>query len=504
MNESHLRNVIEAALLAAGKPLQPAELVDLFDEGARPQVQDIQAALAALTAEYSNRGIEIKETAAGFRIQVRREMANEISRLWPERPARYSRALLETLALIAYRQPITRAEIEAVRGVAVNPNILKTVIERNWVRVVGHRDVPGRPELLGTTRDFLDYFGLKSLDELPPLAELKVIGDIKVQFDLPDPGPVPLASDANDAAAGADTAARVEGDAVDGAAVAEVVAAADGAAVGEVVATVDGAVVAEVVAVVDGAAVPEVVAVMDGAAVAEVAAAVDGATVAEVGDAVDGATVAEVGDAVDGATVAEVGDAVDGAIVAEVGDAVDGAIVAEVVAAVAEVTDMGAGDAEAGAENAGATTAEVSGAAADAALDVVSRATEAVDTPAGIADGAAPVADTAVEVTEPAVGVAKMSAEVADPVTGVVDSDGEAVGRAAEVADTGQSAGDHKKPTVTRRGAPDSALHEAEEFAASIDAELAAGDDDGSDDDELTAAGPGSSELVAGPRDIDD
>ena len=480
MNESHLRNVIEAALLAAGKPLQPAELVDLFDEGARPQVQDIQAALAALTAEYSNRGIEIKETAAGFRIQVRREMANEISRLWPERPARYSRALLETLALIAYRQPITRAEIEAVRGVAVNPNILKTVIERNWVRVVGHRDVPGRPELLGTTRDFLDYFGLKSLDELPPLAELKVIGDIKVQFDLPDPGPVPLASDANDAAAGADTAARVEGDAVDGAAVAEVVAAADGAAVGEVVATVDGAVVAEVVAVVDGAAVPEVVAVMDGAAVAEVAAAVDGATVAEVGDAVDGATVAEVG------------------------DAVDGAIVAEVVAAVAEVTDMGAGDAEAGAENAGATTAEVSGAAADAALDVVSRATEAVDTPAGIADGAAPVADTAVEVTEPAVGVAKMSAEVADPVTGVVDSDGEAVGRAAEVADTGQSAGDHKKPTVTRRGAPDSALHEAEEFAASIDAELAAGDDDGSDDDELTAAGPGSSELVAGPRDIDD
>ena len=189
MNESHIRNVIEAALLAAGKPLHPADLVELFDEGARPQVQDIQAALAALMAEYSNRGIEIKETAAGFRIQVRREMANEISRLWPERPARYSRALLETLALIAYRQPITRAEIEAVRGVAVNPNILKTVIERNWVRVVGHRDVPGRPELLGTTRDFLDYFGLRNLDELPPLAELKVIGDIKVQFDLPDPGP---------------------------------------------------------------------------------------------------------------------------------------------------------------------------------------------------------------------------------------------------------------------------------------------------------------------------
>src|ERR1700761_6196345 len=194
MNESHLRNVIEAALLAAGKPLQPPELVDLFDEGARPQLQDVMGALEALAAEYAGRGIELKETASGFRIQVRRELANEISRLWPERPAKYSRALLETLALIAYRQPITRAEIEAVRGVAVNPNIIKTVIERNWVRVVGNRDVPGRPELLGTTRDFLDYFGLRSLDELPPLAEIKTLGDIKVQFDLPDPGPLGLPS----------------------------------------------------------------------------------------------------------------------------------------------------------------------------------------------------------------------------------------------------------------------------------------------------------------------
>jgi segregation and condensation protein B len=118
------------------------------------------------------------------RIPVRRELAGEISRLWPERPARYSRALLETLALIAYRQPITRGEIEAVRGVAVNPNIVKTLLERNWVRVVGTRDVPGRPELLGTTRDFLDYFGLKSLDELPPLSELKAVGDINLQLDL--------------------------------------------------------------------------------------------------------------------------------------------------------------------------------------------------------------------------------------------------------------------------------------------------------------------------------
>ena len=184
MNEHYLRNVIEAALLAAGRPVQPAELIQLLDEIARPTAEQVRAAIDALAAEYAGRGIELKETAGGLRIQVRRELAGEISRLWPERPARYSRALLETLALIAYRQPITRGEIEGVRGVAVNPNIIKTLLERNWVRVVGTRDVPGRPELLGTTRDFLDYFGLKSLDELPPLAELKAVGDINLQLDL--------------------------------------------------------------------------------------------------------------------------------------------------------------------------------------------------------------------------------------------------------------------------------------------------------------------------------
>jgi segregation and condensation protein B len=184
MNEHYLRNVIEAALLAAGRPVTPAELIQLFDENARPTDEQMRGAIAALTAEYAERGIELKETASGVRVQVRRELAGEVSRLWPERPARYSRALLETLALIAYRQPITRGEIEAVRGVAVNPNIVKTLLERNWVRVVGHRDVPGRPEVLGTTRDFLDYFGLKSLDELPPLAELRAVGDINLQLDL--------------------------------------------------------------------------------------------------------------------------------------------------------------------------------------------------------------------------------------------------------------------------------------------------------------------------------
>ncbi|HUI59672.1 MAG TPA: SMC-Scp complex subunit ScpB [Steroidobacteraceae bacterium] len=210
MSESYIRNVIEAALLAAGRPLQPADLAALFEENARPSTQEVHEALTHLSAEYGDRGVEIKETAAGFRIQVRREFASEISRLWPERPARYSRALLETLALIAYRQPITRGEIEAVRGVAVNPNIIKTIIERNWVRVVGHRDVPGRPELLGTTREFLDYFGLKTLDELPPLSELKGLDEIKMQFELPEtesPAPAVLEASAAGTEAGAERTA---------------------------------------------------------------------------------------------------------------------------------------------------------------------------------------------------------------------------------------------------------------------------------------------------------
>jgi segregation and condensation protein B len=184
MNESYLKNVIEAALLAAGNPLTLPDLQRLFEEHARPDNAALRAALETLGAEYQTRGIELKETASGYRIQVRRELAAEISRLWPERAARYSRALLETLALIAYRQPITRAEIEAVRGVTVNPNIVRTMIERNWVRVVGHRDVPGHPELLGTTREFLDYFGLKSLDELPPLTELRALGDVNLELAL--------------------------------------------------------------------------------------------------------------------------------------------------------------------------------------------------------------------------------------------------------------------------------------------------------------------------------
>ena len=206
MNDQYIKNVVEAGLLAAGRSLGLEELAALFGETERPGTAAIRACLAALEQEYATRGLELKETASGVRIQVRREFATEVSRLWPERPQRYSRALLETLALIAYRQPITRAEIEAVRGVAVNPNIIRTLLERNWVRVVGPRELPGRPELLGTTREFLDYFGLRSVDELPPLAQLRGLDEIDPQLALPvGPEPVgPEGEAANDAAADAD------------------------------------------------------------------------------------------------------------------------------------------------------------------------------------------------------------------------------------------------------------------------------------------------------------
>ena len=185
MNDAYVKNVVEAALLAAARPVSVTELLQIFDEQSRPTPKEMRAVLEQLAADYQGRGVTIKETANGFRFQVRSEFAYEVSRLWPDRPRRYSRALLETLALIAYRQPITRAEIEHVRGVAVNPEIIKTVMERNWVRVVGHRDVPGHPELLGTTAEFLDYFSLKSIEDLPPLAELKSLNDLNLQLPLP-------------------------------------------------------------------------------------------------------------------------------------------------------------------------------------------------------------------------------------------------------------------------------------------------------------------------------
>jgi segregation and condensation protein B len=185
MTDAYFKNVIEAALLAAGRPVPVSELQQIFDEHSRPSPKELRAILETLAADYEGRGVVIKETANGFRFQVRTEFAHEVSRLWPDRPKKYSRAMLETLALIAYRQPITRAEIEHVRGVAVNPEIVKTLMERNWVRVVGHRDVPGHPELLGTTPEFLDYFSLKSIEDLPPLAELKSLSDLNLQLPLP-------------------------------------------------------------------------------------------------------------------------------------------------------------------------------------------------------------------------------------------------------------------------------------------------------------------------------
>jgi segregation and condensation protein B len=229
MSEEEIRNIIEAALLAAGRALTLGELSQLFEEEQRPQTAAVRAALERLNAEYGERALEIKETAAGFRVQVRGRYAAVVARLWPERPARYSRALLETLALIAYRQPITRAEIEAVRGVAVNPNIVKTLLERQWIRVVGHRDLPGRPELLGTTRDFLDYFGLRSLDELPPLTELRSLGELDPQLELPVAGAAEAADSAAEATdAGAEAASEV-GTEADGEADGDGVDAAPGA-----------------------------------------------------------------------------------------------------------------------------------------------------------------------------------------------------------------------------------------------------------------------------------
>jgi segregation and condensation protein B len=175
VNEQELKNLVEAVLLAGGRPLTVADILALFEEYERPTSDAVHHALQILSEEYESRGIELKKVASGYRVQARRELAPWLSRLWEKRPTRYSRALLETLALIAYRQPVTRGEIEEIRGVSVSTPIIKTLLERDWVRVVGHRDVPGRPALYGTTPQFLDDFNLESLDELPTLSEFKDI-----------------------------------------------------------------------------------------------------------------------------------------------------------------------------------------------------------------------------------------------------------------------------------------------------------------------------------------
>lgn len=186
MDDTEIKHFIEAALLAAGRPLSTDQLQKLFDGRSTPDKAAIRQAIADLIEEYQPRGLAIQEVASGYRIQIKSAMADRLHKLWEGRPPRYSRALFETLALIAYRQPITRGEIEDIRGVTVSSNIVRTLLERDWVRVVGHRDVPGRPAMFGTTRAFLDYFGLKKLDDLPELADLADWESLRVQLNLPD------------------------------------------------------------------------------------------------------------------------------------------------------------------------------------------------------------------------------------------------------------------------------------------------------------------------------
>ena len=183
-----LRKIIEGAILASGQPMTIARLLELFDEEVAPSKDDIAAALIDIQAASAERGFELKEVASGWRFQVRDNLAPWVNRLWEEKPQKYSRALLETLSLVAYRQPITRGDIEEIRGVAVSSHIMKTLLERDWVKVVGHRDVPGRPSLFATTRQFLDYFNLKSLDELPSLSEIRDLDELNPVLDLGEAG----------------------------------------------------------------------------------------------------------------------------------------------------------------------------------------------------------------------------------------------------------------------------------------------------------------------------
>lgn len=206
METGQYKGIIEAALLAFGQPLSIEQLREIFEEFERPDAAQVRKALVAIADDCEGRPMELVEVASGFRLQVRKDFSARLSRLWQERPTRYSRALLETLALIAYRQPITRGEIEDVRGVTVNPNIIRTLTERGWIRVVGHREVPGHPELLGTTRDFLDHFSLRSLDDLPSLAALRDMDDVGIQLEFDEPVTVQAAPAGQPAANDADAA----------------------------------------------------------------------------------------------------------------------------------------------------------------------------------------------------------------------------------------------------------------------------------------------------------
>lgn len=184
-----IKRIVEAAIFAADAPLDRDALLMLFDEADRPDKAVLGKLLEELVEDYAERGVELREVASGFRFQARKEVGPWVSRLWQEKAPRYSRAILETLALMAYRQPITRGEIEEIRGVAVSTHIIKTLLERGWARVVGHRDVPGRPAMYATTRQFLDYFDLKSLEDLPSLAEIKDLDKLNQELALDDRPP---------------------------------------------------------------------------------------------------------------------------------------------------------------------------------------------------------------------------------------------------------------------------------------------------------------------------
>lgn len=178
------KQIIEGLLLAAGKPLPMNKIAEVFSDKERPEPDELKAALAEIEADCEARGFELKKVASGYRFQVKQQYSDWVGKLWDEKPQRYSRALLETISIIAYRQPVTRGEIEKIRGVAVSTNIIRTLIEREWVRIVGHRDVPGRPAMFATTKLFLDYFNLKSLDELPPLSEIRDMDELEPELSL--------------------------------------------------------------------------------------------------------------------------------------------------------------------------------------------------------------------------------------------------------------------------------------------------------------------------------
>lgn len=186
MTEQELKRIIESVLFAADEPVSLKQLQGVFGDDNPPETNAIKSAIASLQEDYADHSLELREVGSGYRFQVKQDYAGWVSKLWEEKPARYSRATLETLSLIAYRQPITRGEIEEIRGVSVSTQIIKTLQDREWIKVVGHRDVPGKPALYATTSEFLDYFNLKSLQDLPPLAELRDIDSINAELDWGD------------------------------------------------------------------------------------------------------------------------------------------------------------------------------------------------------------------------------------------------------------------------------------------------------------------------------